>query len=109
MSFKPPAFLISASPNGVTTALDLELAGEKADALGRAGRKAEAALATLAEARAEGRATAELHALRDVAADAVFALTVQRELCGLRSQTDMVRRYAIPRDVMARVGVSRQI
>ena len=108
MSLKSPAFLLSTSPNGVMAALDLELAGEKADALGRAGRKAEAALTTLAEARAEGRATAELDALRDAAADAVFALTVQRELSGLRNETDMVRRYEIPGDVIARVGVSRK-
>lgn len=108
MSFKPPASLLSSSQNGLITPLDLELAGEKADALGRAGRKAEAALAALAEARAEGRAVADLDALRNAAADAVFALTVQRELCGLRNQNDMVRRYAIPSDVMARIGISRR-
>lgn len=108
MSFKPPAFLLSSSPNGVITPLDLELAGEKADALGRAGRKAEDMLARLAEARAAGSGVEDLDPLLDAAADAVLALSVQRELCGLRSQADMVRRYAIPGDVLARVGVTRR-
>jgi hypothetical protein len=108
VSFKPPAFLVSSSQNGLVSPLDLELAGEKADALGRAGRKAEAALAALAEARAGGSSPVDLDSLRDAAAEAVFALTVQRELCGLRNQADMVRRYAIPNDVMARIGVSRR-
>jgi hypothetical protein len=106
MSFRPPAFLLSSSPGTAPTLLDVELAGEKVDALGRAGRKAEEALSTLAAARAAG--TGDLDTLRDRAADAVFGLMVQRELCGLRNQADMVRRYEIPADVMARVGVTRR-
>lgn len=106
MSFRPPAFLLSSSPGAAPTPLDIELAGEKADALGRAGRKAEEALAALAAARAAG--TDDLDTLRNRAADAVFGLMVQRELCGLRNQADMVRRYEIPADVMARVGVTRR-
>lgn len=106
MSFRPPVFLLSSSPGDALTPLDIELAGEKADALGRAGRKAEEALSQLAAARQKG--TGDLDALRDRAADAVFGLMVQRELCGLRNQADMVRRYDIPSDVMARVGVTRR-
>ena len=102
MSFKPPASLLSPGLRDSVTPLDLELASEKADALGRAGRKAEDALKTLAGAR--GLDEALLYA----AADAVFGLMVQRELCGLRNQGDMIGRYAIPADVMSRVGIVRR-
>ena len=106
MSFRPPNFLLSSSPGGTLTPLELELAGEKANALARAGRKAEEALARLAAAR--DQESTDLDVLIDAAADAVFALTVQRELCGLRNQSDMIRRYDVPRDVMARVGITRK-
>lgn len=105
MSFRPPVFLLSANPGEALTPLDVELAGEKADALGRAGRKAEEALLRLSRARDQGKT--DLDDLLNEAADAVFGLMVQRELCGLRNQVDMIRRYAIPADVIARVGVSR--
>ena len=86
--------------------LEIELAGEKADALARAGRKLEEALLRLEAARDEDGALRD--PLIDAAADAVFGLTNQRELCGLRNQTDMVRRYQIPKEVMARVGITRK-
>lgn len=106
MSFKPPASLLSPALHDSITPLDLELAGEKADALGRAGRKAEGALEKLAQAR--GLDEAAVDTLLHAAADAVFGLMVQRELCGLRSQGDMIRRYGIPVDVMSRVGIVRR-
>ncbi len=106
MSFKPPASLLSPALHDSVTPLDLELAGEKADALARAGRKAEEALEMLAGAR--GVDSTPIEALRHAAADAVFCLMIQRELCGLRNQGDMIRRYAIPADVMSRVGIVRR-
>ncbi|MFN4205531.1 MAG: hypothetical protein ACK4HG_03995 [Agrobacterium albertimagni] len=39
MSFRPPASLLSSSLGDSVTPLDLELAGEKADALGASGPK----------------------------------------------------------------------
>ena len=106
MSFRPPVFLLTSSPEGLLSALDQELAGEMADALGRAGRKVEAALVRCAEARAE--TSERLEAALDDAAQAVFALSVQRELCGLRNPAAMIRHYGIPKDVMARVGIVRR-
>ncbi len=88
------------------SALDQELAGEMADALGRAGRKVEVALLRCIEAR--GKSVEALSAALDEAAQAVFALSVQRELCGMRNQAAMIRQYDIPRDVMARVGITRK-
>jgi hypothetical protein len=57
---------------------------------------------------ARGLDEAPIEALLHAAADAVFGLMVQRELCGLRNQGDMIRCYAIPADVMSRVGIVRR-
>lgn len=106
MSFRPPASLLPSTSGDLLSALDQELAGEMADALGRAGRKVEVALQRCAEAR--GSSADALSTALDEAAQAVFALSVQRELCGLRNQAAMIRQYDIPRDVMARVGITRR-
>ncbi|QLF68980.1 hypothetical protein FE840_005170 [Peteryoungia desertarenae] len=105
MSFKPPSFLISATPGQGLSPLDVELAGEKADMLARAGRKLEKALEKLEAARSSGEAVSEAV---DDAADAAWALFIQRELCGLRRQADAVRLYGIPKDVMARLGAGKR-
>ena len=81
--------------------LDHELAGEMATSLGRAGRRVAETLAALGAhpARDEARIT-----LRRAAADAVHAYFIQRELVGLRSHRDAIRDYAIPDEVLARLG-----
>lgn len=103
MSFRPPSSFSPANGTALL-ALDYELAAEKADALGRAGRKVEAALAALAQARADGVAPPRTEVLVDQAAELVWAFFVQREICGFRSQADAVERYRIPPEVLARVG-----
>jgi hypothetical protein len=81
--------------------LDYEIAAEKAASLGRAGRRVEAALAGL---RAfEGEAAERLPLVRE-AADAVYAYFIQRELCGMRRHHDAIREYAIPNEVLVRLG-----
>ena len=80
--------------------LHYELLQEQAYSLGRAGRKVEAALKTLADHPAgEGRAVA-----LKVAADAVWSFLVQREVMGLRDRTAVIAQYDIPREVLARLG-----
>ena len=77
-----------------------ELMEEQAQSLGRAGRKVEAALAALRDhPGGEGRAEA-----LKAAADAVWGFLVQREVMGLRDRAQVVAQYAIPREVLARVG-----
>ena len=76
---------------------------ERADSLGRAGLRVEAALARLAESQDQDR-----EALLDAAASAVFALFIQREICGLKNSREMIARYGIPGAVIARLGVSRK-
>lgn len=76
-----------------------ELMEEQAAALGRMGRKAEAALAALKSHEGEGRAD-----VLKAAADAVWCFLVQREVMGLRDRAAVVAQYDIPREVMARLG-----
>ena len=76
-----------------------ELLEEQAQSLGRAGRKVETALLALAAHEGEGRA-----AVVRAAADAVWEFLVQREVMGLRDRNAVVAQYAIPREVMVRIG-----
>lgn len=107
MSFRPPS-LFSPIGAGVQSALDYELAAEKADALGRIGRKVEVALEALAVAQTAEASHGALEKRIDEAAELVWAFFIQREISGFRSQTDAVRRYRIPREVLIRVGVRRK-
>lgn len=81
-----------------------EIAGEAAGNLGRAGRKVEAALAALQEAHPDERP-----ALLKAAADAVYNFLVQRELNGLTNEEETIRLYAIPREVLKRVGIVAEV
>lgn len=87
--------------------LDYEIAQQKAQTLGDMGHGVEQALARLRAFEAEGRAQAEpdTHSrLRDEAAEKVWGLMIQRELCGLRHWDQVVKAYAIPREVLNRMG-----
>ena len=79
--------------------LRYELLQEQAASLGQAGRKVEKALAALREHEGEGRAEVLM-----AAADAVWGFLVQREIMGLRDRAAIVAQYAIPREVMNRIG-----
>jgi len=79
--------------------LQTELMAEKAASLGRAGKRVEKTLAALRDASADDRPAA----LKD-AADAVWALFIQRELMGQRNQKPLIEHYGIPKEVLARLG-----
>ena len=81
--------------------LDAEILAEKAAALGRAGRLFEQRLRALT---AFAGADDERAPLVQSAADALHGYLVQRELCGLIRHDDVIDHYAIPREVLARVG-----
>ncbi|HEV7415976.1 DUF6665 family protein [Tianweitania sediminis] len=102
MSLRLPSFTGSASAGDVLfDALNAEVASEKASALGHAGEKAAKALAELASASSK-----ELRypALLKAASDAVYALFIQRELCGMRRHDAVIRDLRIPNAVLARLG-----
>ncbi|MGE7369107.1 DUF6665 family protein [Neorhizobium sp. NPDC001467] len=82
--------------------LEYELMSEQASALGRTGLAAEAALKRLKQSEAPDRITHER--LVDDAAQTVWALFIQREICGLRNNREVIDRSGIPGEVLARLG-----
>ena len=94
------------------TVLQDELLEEKASALGRLGRRLEAALAALAACPKTADCDPEMR--KELVRQAGYALwmfVVQRESCGLRDTTRMMRQYEVPKEVLAHMGpilVSRQ-
>lgn len=102
MSLRPPSrFSAATLAEAMQGALDYEIAAEKASSLGRAG---DAVAQTLARLRTFEGATPERTVLLRQAAEAVWAYFIQRELCGLRRHDDAIREYAIPREVLVRLG-----
>lgn len=103
MTLRPPSHY-QQNPSGKAplNVLEYELMAERADSLGRAGLRAEAALQRLKDATPETRED-----LTDAAAAEVYALFIQREICGLRNTRDVIARYGIPGTVVARLGVTR--
>ena len=100
LTFKNPA-----------AALAFEMQQEKASALGRQGRRLEAALAVLraydaarpqqAAARRSDRARARLVA---DAGEALWYLMVQRDACGLYGSAALIADYRVPPEVVNRAG-----
>jgi hypothetical protein len=85
--------------------LEYEIAREKASALGRLGRRLEAALTALA---ACPRTAASDRKIRDglveQAGYALWLFVVQREACGLYDSARVMRAYGVPREVYVRMG-----
>jgi hypothetical protein len=86
-------------PESGDAILHYELMAEQAYSLGRAGTRVEAALTALREHTGEGR-----DVVLKAAADAVWGFLVQREIMGLRDRSAIIAHYAIPREVLARLG-----
>jgi hypothetical protein len=104
MTVRLPSNLSSARADPNAMAFDLlthELLAEKASALGRTGRMVEEALASL---RALDKGSPQRPARLRIAADAVYAYFIQRELCGFRRHQDVIREYGIPNEVLVRLG-----
>ncbi len=81
-----------------------EIAAEKASALGHHGRMAQKAVAALHDFDADPQPGMERLTLVKVAAREVWKYFIQRELCGLRDQRDVIREYRIPPEVLRRLG-----
>jgi hypothetical protein len=81
-----------------------EIVAEKASALGHHGRMAQKAVAALHAFDAAPEAGVERLALVKAAAREVWKYFIQRELCGLRDQRDVIREYRIPQEVLIRLG-----
>jgi len=100
MALRPPSQPFSRFESFTgASALERELAGEKAAALGRLARAMEQALMAYGQAAAGERET-RLRA----AAEAVWEFFVQREVLGFTDQKPVIAHYRIPPEVLARLG-----
>jgi hypothetical protein len=106
MSLRPPRNLSThlVVETGASV-LDAEILAEKAAALGRAGEAVEKTLTALRDSDPQA---AHRDLLLTAAADAVWAFFIQRELCGLRDQQQVIADYAIPGAVLARLGAMKR-
>lgn len=112
MTVRPPNFLSGLRPPETPqSALDHEIAQEKASTLGRLGRKLEETLGALhafdAARREEADPQYDPSARRTLVAEAGTALwnfIVQREVLGLRDGARVLRDYQVPDEVRDRAG-----
>ncbi len=86
------------------SAVEAEIRGEKAAALGDAAKRVEASLSAYREAPAG----AERERSLAEATDAVWGFLIQRELMGLRDREAIIAHYAIPREVLNGAGAIRK-
>ena len=85
--------------------LEYELAQEKASALGRLGRRLEAALAALAACPPTATSDRKIrNRLVEQAGYALWLLVVQREACGVTGTAQVMQDYGVPSEVFARMG-----
>ena len=85
--------------------LEYEIAQEKASALGRLGRRLEAALTALAACPRMANSDQRIRdGLVEQAGYALWLLVVQREACGLNRAAHVIQVYRVPSDVVARMG-----
>ena len=85
--------------------LEYEIAEEKASALGRLGRRLEAALTALAACPQTANSDRKIRdSLVEQAGYALWLLAVQREACGLNNLAHVMQVYGVPNEVYARMG-----
>jgi len=84
--------------------LEYEIAQERASALGRLGRRLEAALAALAACPRTANSRKIRDSLVEQAGYALWLFVVQREACGLNDSAQVMQNYRVPTEVYARMG-----
>jgi hypothetical protein len=85
--------------------LEYEIAQERAAALGRLGRRLEAALVALAARPRTANSDRKIRAsLVEQAGYALWLFVVQREACGLNDSAHVIKNYGVPNEVYARMG-----
>jgi hypothetical protein len=73
-------------------------------AVGHTERDVARTLRALRDHDADQRDPEDRKALLDAAVEAVWRLVVQHEACGCADHRDLLERYRIPTEVMARIG-----
>jgi len=106
MSVRPPQFFSQTSDKDpLAAALEQEIFGEKAATLSRLTGKLEKALEALNQADgASGLPEEVRQRLVAEAGEALWHVTIQRELCGLRRHKEFYDFLKVPKDVRLRMG-----
>lgn len=121
MSVRPPRQFSNDVTDPLTAALDYEILQEKAGTLARLGRTLEAALARLRAFEADAENPAQNghrqagnapvgndptihHELKREAAQALWYVVIQREICGLPTNRGFFEQYEIPAEIRALMG-----
>src|SRR3984893_13211748 len=100
-----PMALVSLRSGWAT--LEYEIAEERASALGRLGRRLEAALSALAACSPAATSERTIRdSLVEEAGYALWLFIVQREACGLNDSSHVMQTYGVPNEVYARMGPS---
>lgn len=94
------------NPENGMSMVEAEIMAETASSLGHHGRKVEAALAALTDAK-EDAIKADLDQLTHKAAREVWAYFIQREFCGMRDHRLIIKEMGIPQSVLVRLGAVR--
>ncbi|MTI43668.1 hypothetical protein JM93_02893 [Roseibium hamelinense] len=106
MSVRPPKQYTEAASDPVTAALEQEILEEKAGTLARLNRKLEQALVKIpspdSATNADGTALRERRVAE--AAEALWHVQIQRELCGLTGHKSFYDHMGVPMDVRLRIG-----
>jgi hypothetical protein len=85
--------------------LECEIAQERASALGRLGRRLEAALTALAACPRTANSDRKIRdSLVEQAGYALWLFVVQRAACGLNKIDHVMQEYGVPNEVCARMG-----
>ena len=85
--------------------LEYEIAEERVSALGRLGRRLEAALTALAACPRATSSDRDIYeGLVEQAGYALWLFVVQREACGLNKISQVMRDYGVPNEVYVRMG-----
>lgn len=99
---RPKEPITQAAREASLSGVERELKGEQAVSLGRYGREVERALEVLRSADAPDPDTRRQRVQE--AAEAVWRYFIQREALGLSNHDLVIEHYAIPGEVLARVG-----
>ncbi len=105
MTVRPPRHTKNTDKDPLSEALEQEIFNEKASTLSRLTKKLEAALEHLKKAETKENEPQEEHLHRLAqAGEALWHVTIQRELCGLRQHKAFYDFMGVPKAVRLRMG-----
>lgn len=108
MSVRPPQLTKPADKDPLSAALEQEIFNEKASTLSRLNKKLEEALHRLEAAKTSEAGIANADpALLAEAGEALWHVTIQRELCGLREHKAFYDFLGVPKAVRLRMGPAK--